>query len=810
MNRSKIITCCLQLFLSFPVFCQNSGDPTSIKYLDLVHHTHTDIGFTDHPMIASELQQRYLDIALDLALESKNNAEGERFCWTAEALDPFWRWWQEASEDRRKGMLEMIDNGQIDVNALPFHMHPFLNSDLWKEATSWITPDLQNKLKLSVGLQNDVNGIPRAAAMGLLDKNINHISMGINNSWGGPPFKLPTAFWWKMPDQRKIFVWCGFPYWDAYRFFFDKNWRTQRTAKDASNTQFNWPRENDLFPADEPSVRKAHAYCLQRIRGLIKAGYQYDFLILPFSNQWRCDNDGPYNGLVPFVRKWNELGLKPRLNLTTVSAAVKRAEKTLAQRIKTYEGEWLDWWAFGGMATPTDLQASRRASAFLKAAQSPLWGKEDETTAKEIKGINRQLCLYYEHTFATNVTSTDPYGYFNQGHLAEKAINAYRPYERARFLLAQRVRARLTNEPAGLYVCNTGDAPFTGWVQFDSLAPRNTNFKSVKDLQTGEIHHLYRFDQTRFWVSDIPAHTIRCFEIQLPDVKEIQSRERPVMRFDDHDWITSVQWLGMKQPLFTQGLADFMHLQINEDTGRLAGYHNLPDSIRHSKVKAITKETWAIPAGNATMTENEHSYILSQELSHPRLGFLRRVAEVFKDEHRVKIKVQFERLSLLKPEIFYLKFPFPETVKPSLTSNGGVPYAPYKDNLPNSCKDFFVVDSWVKFSSSDGTRAWSSIDAPLVNFGGHNFCSRIHDAPGNAIHLYAMVYNNTWGVNFDFNRTGVMTYEFDLLFDERNLTPAEIERSLSTRFMPPTVIINPPSRENDMINNRMNTVRVIK
>ena len=38
---------------------------TRIQHIDLVHFSHTDYGFTDHPAVCRELQRRYLDIAVD-------------------------------------------------------------------------------------------------------------------------------------------------------------------------------------------------------------------------------------------------------------------------------------------------------------------------------------------------------------------------------------------------------------------------------------------------------------------------------------------------------------------------------------------------------------------------------------------------------------------------------------------------------------------------------------------------------------------------------------------------------------------------
>ena len=81
---------------------------------------------------------------------------------------------------------------------------------------------------------------------------------------------------------------------------------------------------------------------------------------------------------------------------------------------------------FTWRASPRELQAARQAKLFVKAAESPVWGNKDGVN-QEVKEINRMLCRYYEHTFASNETSSNPYSLFNMGQLNEKGTFAYHP-----------------------------------------------------------------------------------------------------------------------------------------------------------------------------------------------------------------------------------------------------------------------------------------------------------------------------------------------------------------------------------------------
>ncbi|MBN2775383.1 MAG: hypothetical protein JXR31_14095, partial [Prolixibacteraceae bacterium] len=431
MNKKKFAPLLLWfLFFVFYATGQSKTNLPEIKYIDLIHCTHTDYGYTDHPVIVEELQQRFLDIAVDAASASSQLPQGERFYWTAEALDVVCEWWKNSSDERREELINAIKNKQIDIAALPYNFHPFLNERQWDLALNWIPDELWERLNPKVGIQNDVNGFSRAAAIRLLNKGIKYICNGINTYWGGAPFPQPSGFWWQMPDGRKILVWQSLSYWYGYNLFTEKDWRIIQT--NASNTQFYTPRIGDILSSDEESVRMAHKICLEKISKMLEEGYGYDFITLSITNQWRIDNDGPFPPLSEFVIKWNELGLKPELRLTTATDAMERIEKRWGDKLPIHSGEWPDWWAFGGASSPRDMAAARIAGNYLQAALSPVWGSNDKNILDKVKESDLLLCRYYEHTFGTNQTSSKPYGYFNLGHLAEKSIYAYRPYEKAK------------------------------------------------------------------------------------------------------------------------------------------------------------------------------------------------------------------------------------------------------------------------------------------------------------------------------------------------------------------------------------------
>lgn len=773
---------------------QKQADATrEIEYIDLVHLSHTDYGYTDNPDIAHELHEKYIDIGIDAVLESVNDKSKPVFCWTAEALGSVYEWWQDAAPSRRKDLLKAVKSGRFEITATPFNVNPLHNGTQVEKMLNWIPEDLWKSFQPQVAMQNDVNGFPRALASGLMDKGIRYFWSGLNLHWGGIFHTPPYAFWWEMPDGRKAFVWLGMPYWEGYLFFDKTEWRYAQ--RPASDTQFRTPRPDDMLKTDEASMLAAHEVCVERLNGMLKEDYPYDFISLSFTNQYRCDNDAPYPALADFVAKWNEMGLLPRLNLTTASESMKKMEARIGDKMDTYQGEWPDWWSFGQAGDPRALSASRQADLFLKAAQSPAWGQSTPAMNKQADAIERDLCLFYEHTLGTWDSNKDPFSLWTQGHFNTTFSHAFRPYEKAKWLLAQRVRGCLTNEPEGLYAVNTGSQDYTGWLQIDPAAFVRVEYKSATNSQTGEKQALsFHESRARLWVKELKPNQVYHYVLSTEEVSPVHQTETPFIRTDKNGWPTYVKWRNCTEPLLSDGFADFF--SFNSLTGRrISRDWYEPDSLlRMQKIAEHSIERKA-SFRHTQMTETPYSFIYKQAFMHESLKEGVRTLEIFKGEPRVSVQVNIDRLSNSDPEIMYINFPFSQDCGFPYTSNGGMSFYPYKDQIPGTCTDFLAIDGWVKYPNGKGSWLWSSRDAALVCFGGNQFGAKKATAPENMNELCAMIYNNMWEVNVLNDCIGKMEFKFDIQWHEDDMTPRQLSDATRTYLLEPILFVNPATRE---------------
>ena len=136
------------------------------------------------------------------------------------------------------------------------------------------------------------------------------------------------------------------------------------------------------------------------------------------------------------------------------------------------------------------------------------------------------------------------------------------------------------------------------------------------------------------------------------------------------------------------------------------------------------------------------------------------------------------------------------------TSCGGVPFTPFADQLPGTCRDYFAIDDWIHYATPAGHWLWVSRDAPLVTFGEPEARLRRSDAPRDTHQIAAMVFENFWYTNFVGDSHGVMEFRFDLAW-RNELANADVRRLARTLASEPQVMIVPGLKEDPIVIKRL-------
>jgi hypothetical protein len=225
------------------------------------------------------------------------------------------------------------------------------------------------------------------------------------------------------------------------------------------------------------------------------------------------------------------------------------------------------------------------------------------------------------------------------------------------------------------------------------------------------------------------------------------------------------------------------------------------DQLRQQHVEQVPAEAEA----KADLEETPHTLAYSQWLRHPRLKWAVRRLELWKDEPRARLKLRLYRLPSADPEILYATFQLPcEGTLPRL-SCGGVPFTPYTDQLPGSCRDYFAIDGWADFATSEGHWLWVSRDVPLLTLGNPQVWTRHQTPPSNPQRLLSMLYNNLWYTNFLADEPGVMEFEFAVVWREKVEGSAQVAALAEALVNDPVVLINSAGQDDSIIMQRLFT-----
>ncbi len=717
-------------------------EKSSITQIDIVHHTHTDIGYTDLPSVVRDKQIRYLNSAIGLCRTQPS------FRWTVESLVGLQDWWLTSNAARRKEFLGLVHAGRMDVMGLPFNQTPLLDALQWKQMMEWISPDLWKQVNPRAAMQNDVNGFPRAGALHLLDKGIRHLLMGINSDSGGPPFERPSAFWWKMPDGRKLFIWLGEHYGRAMEYlgFYG----------------------GDLPKQGDESLASSHARCLKQLARLQSSGYSHNRLLLTFTHPKGYDNGSPFPPLAPFVEKWNAAKLLPSLRLVTATQAVHEMESLVGAGIPTLEGEWTDWWANGSASGPREIAASRFAKRNVASALSPVWGPLPKSASASVETILRDLCLFDEHTWGAAASVSAPHSLNTLAQYNEKSELAYRPMGHAAWLLDRRAQTKIVPMQQGVYVANTTPMEYTGWVQTQG--------------------------DRRTWLDKLPGNSLRLVPAEAEAPASGASTAKPVVETDVSGWPVRVSWPGMSKPLFDGAAGGFIcgDLIPPADRRTITRLHANPNEAEREAIRRKSVRYTRATGAPSQMSETPHTVVYTQELRHERIANARRTLELWKTEPRARLTLKLDRLSSVKPEILYADFALPASLPLPQVSSGGVPFTPYRDQLKGSCRDYFGIDGWAHYKSGEGDWLWVTRDAPLVCVGGPHMLERHQAEPTTPHRILAMLLDNCWHTNFVADSHGTMEFRFELMWRPKIDRPQDWAATLSTE---PFVFVNPADRE---------------
>jgi hypothetical protein len=370
----------------------------------LIHHSHTDIGFTHDQPTLWDAQRRFLDDVVDRADPDAGGPGVVR--WTVETTAPLVRWLRSAEPEQVARFERLEAAGRIEVTGMLANITPLFDHGEVIESLRPVQWLRDRGFDVRHAMNCDVNGQNWPLADALLDAGIEGFSMGINEHFGGAPDR-PAVFRWEAPSGRTLPTLNGFHYSTGWRLGIG------RDADDLA-TRWGWLADH-----------------LDRV--------DWPYEVVPVQSFHPFGDNAPAYDFGPFIREWNDRpdvrdGGLPRLRTATLADFWDAVDPSAAP---VRRGDWTDFWNFGAGSSARETGMNRESRRRLRTADgleahlSALGrGAPDrEATRRGEEGTRAaawwDLAFYDEHTWGASTSVGDPAGGDARSQWHQKAGYAY-------------------------------------------------------------------------------------------------------------------------------------------------------------------------------------------------------------------------------------------------------------------------------------------------------------------------------------------------------------------------------------------------
>jgi hypothetical protein len=764
-----------------------------IKELLVLHHTHTDIGYTHPQPVILELHNRYLDEAIDLCEKTADWPEPCRMKWTCEVTGTFLHWLERAPEAQVRRLEALVSNGQISFGAMWCHWMLPLPRELFLESLRPVQMIRERfGSPVSVAIQHDVNGIPWSAVDLLNDAGIPHLLMGINIHMGGFPLQRPRAFRWAGPGARSLLVFSG----EHYNTF---------------------SREAGLRVPDMDRMQAGLNRYLSRLQ---ERGWPHDFAYLTATHPFMDDNGPPNAELPGIVRRWNEEGRGPSIRLVTPEQLFERVAALPESALPTHRGDWTDYWSSGSASLALETQMMRRAQGVWRAARSLAAASGVALDPALERETLQNLLFAHEHT-VTAFCSTAAFGPSRQieplpvaqqwNHKAAYAASALSCAQMLRrdALDAAAKNPMQTRQCQGVLVHNpaaqarrvvlrmpsdilAGNYPLLGGTKHrldvveDLHRATGAEWVGPLDLAANELKRLPLAALPKATVAaGVTAGADRIasphFTLNFDSasgrvlaLRHLASGRECLDAASGWDLFGPVRETVAQRSEKSRACGDPRYDLFSVTEQEFQRVHDDEDCWNHDWPARREKPEQTLRVETRVDAEGAH---LVRALRMPGVnGELVQTLTLLAHEPRVRFEAYFNKADVLEPESLYFTFPFRMPQAQAHYDAGGVSTAFDRDQLPGASRGWMAVGDWISVSGADGCLVLASPDAPMFQIGGFNYGRVMNNAASvNQALLFAWPMNNYWNTNFRVSQPGFIRFSYELAWFDQ-FEPGACER----------------------------------
>ena len=177
--------------------------PTRHWQMNLVQHTHTDIGYTRSQMEILAEHLRYIDYALDYCDATDDYPENAKFRWTCEISWAVSEYLKNRPAEQIERLKQRVKEGRIELAAMYLNFDELPDEQTLASSLFPIKQFREEGMRAELAMQDDVNGIGWCFSEYFADAGIKYVNMGTHGHRALICFDKPTVFWWQSPSGKK-------------------------------------------------------------------------------------------------------------------------------------------------------------------------------------------------------------------------------------------------------------------------------------------------------------------------------------------------------------------------------------------------------------------------------------------------------------------------------------------------------------------------------------------------------------------------------------------------------------------------------
>lgn len=711
--------------------------------LDLVSHSHTDIGYSHLQQKVASIQIDNIRKAIDLINQTKDYPEAAQFKWNIESLWAVENFLDSADANQINAFAQALATGRLTLQA--FYANE-LTGLLDGEELVWLTAyarKLEERFHVSIrsAMITDVPGYTWSTIQGLSQAGIKYFSIGPNagdriggvlKTWGDKPF------YWQVPGSN------------------------EKVLTDVAGSSYSW--FHGMTGSGNPDLltKRLVAYTNK----LNQEAYPYQYALLRYNIV--SDNAPLDTGISNFVKNWNETYLYPKLVLSTPEQTLSAIERDYSAKIPVLKGDMSPYWEDGAASTGMELGWNRALRSSLEQSEvlDAILNRHSALHTESLYKTWRGVVMFDEHTWGAWSSVSDPDNPFSVAQWAFK-----------RAFLSQADSLHTLERQAILHpwADHSGEYQLINTHSWETDATINLGTTSPNRIFTGSdgkplIQQQLSNGDRIAYISSMPGlagKTVRVAPGNAAGVRGTGAAGADAARINGYT--IDNKWLTLRIDSSTGAISSLVYKSNNQDIVQ-------PGSFAFNQYEYVPGRD---PANAQTakvtnMQVTDNGPLLTKVVLHcdaPGTKDLVISYELNNNNGNLTITDSLDKLKVREKEAVHFAFPFNIPGSALNADNGAFPYAPFTDTLAGGNRDFGYIGKWMDWSGADWGLTFVSPQTPIMEWGemrselipANSSVSKWKTSFSPTQTLFSYALNNYWHTNYKADQEGSVCFSYTLI-----------------------------------------------